>query len=314
MPSLPIAVPVSRVAALLLAATVATACGSSTATPSPSGPAGSGGQPPSSTPSSTPGPTVGAIDHKTGATDVVLRLEEGGGFVPVEFNVNQAPRFTLYGNGVIVFQQRVATFPEADPNGIVRNVPWRTAKLDEDQVQELLAFALGAGGLGAARESYTTDNVADAPTSTFTIRAGGIDKTVAVYALFEEAQPGPDGAARAAFFRLAERLRDFDRGGTIDSDVYQSDRFRAVILQRDPAPELKLVDWPWPAINVTDFKPGANDGTDGPTFPHRAIAGDEVAALKLTGIEGGTQGPVLKAPNGTLYTLILRPLLVEETK
>jgi hypothetical protein len=314
MPSLPFAVPVLRVAALLLTTILATACGSSTATPSPSGPAGSGAPPPSSSPSSTPGPTVGAIDHKTGATDVILRLEEGGGFVPVEFNISQAPRFTLYGNGVIVFQQLNAPVPQADANGIVRNAPWRTAKLDEDQIQEVLAFALGAGGLGAARESYTADNVADAPTSTFTIRAGGIDKTVAIYALFEEAQPGRDAVARGAFFRLAERLRDFDRGGTIDSDIYQGDRFRAVILPRDPAPELKLVDWPWPALNVTDFKPGANDGTDGPTFPHRAIAGGEVAALKLTGIDGGIQGPVLKAPNGTLYTLILRPLLVEETK
>jgi hypothetical protein len=314
MPSLPISLPFPRVAALLLTAALATACGPSTGTPTPSGPAGSGGPSPSSTPSSTPGPAVGAIDHKTGATDVILRLEEGGGFVPVEFNVNQAPRFTLYGNGVIVFQQLVPAFPTADASGVVRSVPWRTAKLDEDQIQELLAFALGAGGLGAARENYTADNVADAPTSTFTIRAGGIDKTVAIYALFEEAQPGPDGAIRVAFFRLAERLRDFDRGGTIDSDIYQSDRFRAVLLQRDPAPEVKPVDWPWPAINVTDFKPGANDGTDGPTFPHRTIAGDEIAALKLADIPGGTQGPVLKAPNGTLYTLILRPLLVEETK
>ena len=74
-----------------------------------------------------PSPTaVGAIDHPTGATDVVLRIEEGGGFVPIDFPASQAPVFTLYGDGLIVFQPIVETFPEPDANGITKQIPWRT--------------------------------------------------------------------------------------------------------------------------------------------------------------------------------------------
>ena len=91
-----------------------------------------------------------------------------------------------------------------------KRIPWRTAKLDEGQIQELLEFALGPGGLGTARDGYIDNGIADAPNTIFTIDAGGVDKTVVVNALGRTARPGPDTAARAAFFKLAERLRDFD--------------------------------------------------------------------------------------------------------
>lgn len=313
MPTLSFALPAIRSIAVLLAALLVSACGTSSA-PSPSGSPGSSGPPSSAPPSGTPGPSVGAIDHKTGATDVILRLEEGGGFVPMEFNASQAPSFTLYGNGVVVFQRIVTTFPEPDAAGIVHSTPWRTAKLDEDQVQELLEFAIVSSGLGGARESYVADGVADAPDTIFTVRAGGLDKTVRVNALFEMEQPGADSIARSAFFKLAQRLKDFDRGGTIDSDVYEPERFRGLIFEREAAPELKPIAWPWPAVKPADFKPGANDGTGGPAFPHRVMTADEIGALKIDDVAGGLQGPVLKGPDGKLYTFILRPLLVEETE
>ncbi len=311
MPTLSFALPATRSAAILLIALLVTACGSTSA-PSPSGTPGSSGPPASVPPSETPGPSVGAIDHTTGGTDVILRLEEGGGFVPMEFNASQAPSFTLYGNGVVVFQRILTTFPEPDAAGIVHGTPWRTAKLDEDQVQELLDYAIVSSGLGGARKSYDAEWVADAPNTVFTIRAGGLDKTVQVNALFELDQPNPDSVARSAFFKLAQRLKDFDRGGTIDSDIYQPERFRGVIIEREPAPELKPIAWPWPAVKPEEFKTG--DGTNGPGFRHRAMTADEIGALKVEGVAGGLQGPVLKAPDGKLYTFILRPLLVEETE
>lgn len=306
MPKMSFALPATRSAAVLLVALLVTAC-STTGTPSPSASPGSSGSPPGDTPT----PIVGAIDHKTGATDVVLQLEEGGGFVPMEFNASQAPSFTLYGNGVVVFQRIITTFPGPDAAGIVHSTPWRTAKLDEDQVQELLQYALGPGGLGVARASYPDQTSADASTTYFTVRAGGLDKTVEVVALFEIAQAGADQAARVAFFELSQRLKDFDRGGTIDSDVYQPDRYRGVILERDAAPELKPFAWPWPSVKPGDFKTGDGSGSG---FARRVMTADEIAALKIDDVAGGLMGPVLKAPDGKLYTFILRPLLVDETE
>lgn len=307
MPNRTLRLPVTRRSVALLAATIALAA-CSNASPSPSAGPSAGGSPVVS-----PGPTVGAIEHKTGATDVILRIEQGGGLVPMEFIASQAPGFTLYGDGVVVFQPVVTTFPEPDANGASRGVPWRTARLDEDQIQELLELALTNGGLGTARATYRADGIADAPDTIFTIHAGGIDKTVTVNALSEENQPGPDSAARTAFAGLAKRLLDFDRGGTIASDVYLADRYRAVIIERESQPGLVTTPWPWTTLTASDFKAGAQGGI-GPTFPHRALSAVEVGELKLPNIEGGIQGLTLTAPDGKLYSFILRPLLVDESE
>ncbi|HEY7970045.1 MAG TPA: hypothetical protein VID95_08625, partial [Candidatus Limnocylindrales bacterium] len=211
-----------RLAALPLVLTLVAACSGAAATPAPSSP---GATPDTSPAPAIPaGPTVGVIDHKTGATDVILRLEEGGGFVPIDFLASQAPTFTLYGDGVIVFQPKVETFPQPDAAGVVHGVPWRTAKLDEGQIQELIAFAFGPGALGTARDSYFEPRIADAPNTIFTIDAGGVDKSVVISALSDQAE-GPDAAARAGFWKLASRLRDFDSGGTIPTDAYQAGRY-----------------------------------------------------------------------------------------
>ena len=65
------------------------------------------------TPEPTVVPTSGHIDHPAGATDIVLRYEQGGGFVPIGFLFTQAPTFTLYGDGTVIFQARYQS--PADP-------------------------------------------------------------------------------------------------------------------------------------------------------------------------------------------------------
>ena len=83
---------------------------------------------------------------------------------------------------------------------------------------------------------------------------------------------------------------------------------RSTPTSRAPTP----IEWPWPALKITDFKEG--DGTSGPTFPHKALTGDEVAALKLGDVPGGAQGMIVKAPGGKTYSLTLRPLLPGESE
>ncbi|MBA2382873.1 MAG: hypothetical protein H0V73_12250 [Chloroflexi bacterium] len=302
-----------RSIALLSVTLAISACSGTASTQAPSGSPGSSGQTSGASVPPSADPAVGAIDHKTGAADVLLRIEQGGGFVAMEFRATQAPAFTLYGNGVIVFQQTVTTFPAPDANGVIRGVPWRIGSLDETQVQDLLEFALGSGGLGAARDTYMANGIADAPDTIFTIHAGGVDKTVVVNALAEEVQPGPDGLARSAFSKLAKRLQNFDQGGSIPSDVYRADRYRGVLIEREVQPGIVTTAWPWAGLQPTDFKEPANDGTS-PAFPYRSLTTDEIAELKLADIEGGVQGITLKAPNGKLYSFILRPLLIDETQ
>lgn len=285
--------------AVVSIALIAAACGS----------AGSASPPGSSAPTAVPTPE--GIDHPTGATDVVLQLEEGGGFVPIDFVANQAPLFTLFGDGRVVFQPMVDQFPQPGPDGITHSIPWRTAQLDAGQVDELLTFALGPGGLGTARDNYGHDGIADASSSNFTVIAGGLKKTVSVYALGAEDPNTPDLAARRAFKVLADRLRDFDHGGTIATDVYLPDTFRAILIEREGEPGAKPLAWPWPALQVSDFKSDVN-GSGATAFPHRTTTAVEVQDLGLGDIPGGVQGALLAAPDGKTYSLVLRPLLPGE--
>jgi hypothetical protein len=318
MPERPLHLPVdpripviAALIALLAACAAAGPSGSASGPPAPS--PSTSNAPPSAIPSITPTPTVAGIDHSTAAGDVVLRLEQGGGFVPIDFLASQAPIFTLYGNGVVVFQPKVEMYPQPDSSGLVHGIPWRTAKLDEGQIQELLEFVLGPGGLGTARDAYIDNGIADAANTIFTVHAGGLDKTVVVNALGGGGQPGPDDAARAAFQKVADRLSDFDQGGSVATDEFDADRYRFVLTERDPQPTDKPIAWPWPGVKVSDFKPGANDGSGGIALPHRVAGQADVDALGLEDTKGGLQGLVVKGPDGKTYGLIVRPLLADET-
>ncbi|HET9522549.1 MAG TPA: hypothetical protein VFO73_15985 [Candidatus Limnocylindrales bacterium] len=272
--------------------------------------AGGAASPPASAgPTNSPVPS--GIEHPTGSTDVVLRMEEGGGFVPIEFNAAQAPLFTLYGDGVVVFQPLLTEFPQPGADGITRNAAWRTAQLDAGQIEELLTFALGPGGLGAARDNYAADGIMDAPNTIFTIDGGGVKKVVTINALGFDAPNNPDGPDRASFKKLADRLRDFDNGGTISTDPYVPTSYRALIIEREPEALLAPVAWPWADIAPSDFSQPAADGSGAP-FPHRTMTAAEVAALNLGDVPGGMQGLTLKGPDDKFYSFILRPLLPNE--
>ena len=286
------------------------ACGASASSSPPTSPGASDA--PSGSPDASP--TTGEIVHPTGATDIVLRMEEGGGFVPVEFNAANAPIFTLYGDGVVVFKALTEFFPEPGPDGLVRGEPYRTAKLDEDQVQDLLSFALGAGGLAAARNNYGNDMVMDASTTTFTISTGDATKKVEIYALGIPQEGDPDAVAREAFNGLAERLRDFDEGGSIPTDEFVPAGYRTVLIEREAGNITPLpVAWPWPDLTLEDFAFDIN-AAGALQMPHRAMTPEEVALAGLGEVTGGLQGLTVMGPDEKFYSVVIRPLLRDETE
>ena len=272
-----------------------------------SGPASS---PPGSTPSPTPSPSLG-IEHATGATDVVLRYDRGGGFMAPNSLVTEGPIFSLYGDGTIIFRDVTVAAPPEAADGLGRGLPYRTARLSEPQIQALLDFAINDGILGIARAQYLNNRIADAPTTAFTIHAGALNKTVSVMGLgIDAGEPGPDAAALNAMARLAERLGNFNGGTGFETQAYMPDRYRALLLEAPmgggPAP----VVWPWPDIKPTDFAVPADP--EAISFPRHTLTAADVAKLNLEQIEGGLLGIPVKAPDGKTYTLALRPLLPDE--
>ena len=276
----------------------------------PTSPSAAPSEAPSSSASDAPSPTAaGGIDHKTGATDVLLRYDEGGGLMMAGYSAAQAPIFTLYGDGTVIFRNPLKE-PPAAQGSTMRFNPLRTAKLTEDQVVELLTLALGEGGLAVARPSYENPMVADAGTTVFTVDAGGIKKVVSIVALGMDVEPtNADGPARAAFKKLAERLADFDQGGTVDTAVYTPTGYRATIVDGGmAAPD--TVEWPWTDLTVKDFKPDGDP--NGLRSPHATLTKDQVAALGITEFDGGFFGTPIKGSDGKPYILAVRPILPDD--
>jgi hypothetical protein len=136
-----------------------------------------------SDPTPPPGDTVETADdgrgvaHPTGADDVVLRYEVGGGFTTREAAFQVLPRLLVSGDGrAFTVGPQTAIYP----GPLLPNVQVRT--IDEGGIQQLLAAADEAGLLADVTYEDPSD-IADAPTTTLTIRADGETWEHVAYAL-----------------------------------------------------------------------------------------------------------------------------------
>ncbi len=295
---LPSARPAWAAATTILLVLVAACAPAATPSASPGGSAG-----PTSAPQSTASPVVNGLQHPTGAADVVLRMESGGGFVPIDFFATAAPTFTLYGDGTVVFRDPTATPPDAAGN-VNRLSPFLTIRLDEEGIQALLDDAIGRGGLGIATGPYM-GMAADIPTTTFTVTAGGQTKEVSVNGLSPDMHPD-NVAIVTSLAGLAERLEKF-AAAVAGEQVYVPAAYRGVLMKIDQ-PIGPVVDWPWADIDPAEFVSGDNE-----FFMLRTMTPAQIAVLGIPTIEGGFQGLTLQKA-GKLYNFALRPLLPDETK
>jgi hypothetical protein len=243
------------------------------------------------------------VSHPTGPTDVILRMDTAGGFVPLTYSLTQAPEFTLYGDGTVVFR------PSADPEGDGLP-PFVQATMTAEQMDVLLAYALGPGGLRGARDFYLHRQITDQATTVFSIDAGGVAKSVAVYALGRTQPEGEDAAAYQGFQALGVLLANFDeqvaQGHAQDPHLYQPTGYRA-FLSPATDPTVPAIPWPWPDLTLDDFQPYAPaEGV--------LIGGlkPEQAAQVATIPSGGVLSVPIQTPDGTTVILSLRPLLPGE--
>lgn len=294
---------------IVVPAVLAAACAiGPAATP---GPVGS--PPPTEGPTASPGPSptpsFGSeqISHPTGATDVVLRMEQGGGFVPMEWMVTQAPQFTLYGDGTVIFRpQDDAEVGDGFEQGLPR---FLTGKMTEEGIQALLHYALATGRLATAHESYENPMIADASTTVFVLNAGGVEKVVSVYALSEVFEPGPDAADRQAFAQLQQLLMNFEQeadAGTVQEvRLYDAVWYRVVMFEGPGEPVRAPIEWPWADIAPADFPAGDEPGRT------KLLSSEHVGELTELP-SGGHMSIWVETPDGELVSFALRPLLPDE--
>ncbi len=261
----------------------------------------------SSEPTRTP---IGRIEHAMGPTDVVLRFDYGPDLGASELTgeyFQPGPEFTLYGDGTVIFRNDRAKPPPAE-GPIIRARPFKIAHLDEAQIQSLLRFALGEGGLRNACERYETQDVDGVGGAVFTIHAGGLDKRVVV--------PGS-----SPFEALADHLRNFDRGGSIPTQVWVPDRYWGSLSEAGGAIENGVLPdprdagsapWPWPDLEPGDFVGRDEGGWIG--NPRRIMSADEAAVLGLSANGGVVKRIYLLGPDRkTIYSFSLWPVFPDET-
>jgi hypothetical protein len=250
----------------------------------------------SSSPQRTP-----AIEHPTGATDVVLRMWRSGGFLYPGTTIDEPPTFTLYGDGRVIYAVR-------GPGDGSRWVLGQ-AQLTEEQVGAVIENALGPGGLALARNRYDDVPMADGTTTNFEIDAGGVSKTVAVYALGEYDDPVADADERAAFESLSAELRGFasqvSAGAAIDLGQFEPESYRVSLFPDLHGELASTAQWPWSDLAPDDFE------RDNSGFGHLVVSaaqGEVVADLPI----GELGDPVVAGPDGIGYLLRARPLLPDE--
>jgi len=295
--------------ALALAALIA-ACsgGPGVTTPPTNAPSSPPGTPagPTPTPSSNPTPTFGEgqIEHPTGATHVVLRMEQGGGFAPIGAFATQAPTFTLYGDGGVIFQQ---IDNRGAPFGTLANLPWLVGHLDEEGVQSLLQFALSTGRLANARDTYENNTCADCGSTWFNLNAAGEEKVVTIHGLTEGDMPGvPDQADRAGFSQLATVLREFqNQDGLGDVTPYDAELYRVTLMEGFGEPVGAPIAWPWDDVSPDNFASGDEPGAI-------AILDAEHVAELVEVPNGGHIGVWVLDPDDKPVVLSVRPLLPDE--
>jgi hypothetical protein len=242
------------------------------------------------------------IAHPSGPTDVVLRMSITGGLRYPGATVEPPPKFTLYGDGRVIY-----ALEHAAPDGSTA-IELRRARLTEEQIAAIVEYALGPGGLASARERYEDVPIADDVTTNFEVHALGGNKTVAVYALGYSDPDVPDAAARATFQALAEALRDFGQevvaGNAEDLGAFEPEAY-LVTLDQPFGPLEANREWPWNDLQPADFELN-NSG-----YRLRIVTAEQAAAIA----DPPTSAPndiVVRGPDGPEYLIRVRPLLPDE--
>lgn len=182
-------------------------------------------------PSSSPTPP--SISHPTGAGDVVLRVDVGGGFTSAAFAFLTRPTVTITGDDQMVVA------PHLDGAPFPAMLDLQQVPLEKTTVQQLLRDA-DAAGLLAAPPDYAAAAplVSDMPTTTLVITADGHTWRHEAYAL---GAPGRESGVREV---LARFLRELPADGSPEATGYEPVRLRLTATQVPGESATDVRAWP----------------------------------------------------------------------
>ncbi len=248
-----------------------------------------------------------SIAHPPGASEVVMQVTTGGGFVPIEYQVTLVPEFSLYGDGrVIVPGPQIEIYPRSALPNI------QTTVVPEKSVQAMLTAARGAGLFDPAFD-YGQPSVADGPTTTIVINADSATNRSAIYALTVAGAGGLTEKQRQAREGVSNLIGDLTVVSPFVSGdiVWEPLAFSALAVYSSPmgddpvdAPAANRLDWPLGDLSTLG-EPVQNGG-----LRKVVISGAELE--KLRPLLGQATEITVWGSGGVDYRLLLRPLLPGE--
>lgn len=288
------------------------ACGKA----SPSGP---GGDPTTTGGGTTTPPTTApvGISHPGGSTDLIVRIEDTGGFVAPQTLLVRLPTFSLYGDGTLL---TIGAQTDIYPGPALP--PILVQHLTEDGIQQVLQMAKDAGLLD--KDAFYQDGgVADATTTVFTVTANGDTHVVQAYALGFDSGHGagmsPDEvAARKALVKFENQMTNLDKvlpAGSIDTaQPWDPTGLRLFVTDGDPStdgPHQNPIAWPLDQPLSQFGSEFAKNGEPGFGTRCGTVTGDDLATL-LPDVKMATQITPWTS-EGKTYGITFRPLFPDES-
>jgi hypothetical protein len=251
---------------------------------------------------------AGSYKHPEGANEVVLRVNSGGGFVTVEYNLRAVPQFTLFGDGTVVVTGPTITIY---PGAALPNL--QTTKVSEETIQAMLSAAQEAG-LFENDVNYGRPGITDMPTTTITVNVDGTTYESNLYALSTDAAGGgltmEQQQARAEIATLVGKLNgveSFQQG--LQWASYQ---FTSITAYSTPAVtggngdvQPNKLDWPLGDLGTL------GQATQPEGFRKAVITGADLEKLRPL-FDDSTEITVWNS-GGKEYNVIFRPMLPDET-
>ncbi len=242
---------------------------------------------------------------------LVLRVEHTGGFVPVEILAGRLPIASVYADGRVLVEGPV---PAIYPGPAWPNV--QVIEAGRDRVQELADRALAAGVAETA--DLGTPPVADVPSTRFTLVTDDGTHVREVYALTETIGMPDNGltaeqeAARQELRELLDALTGLGVSGDEAPQPWTPAAVAAIVApwtasEDDIAQGLTPAPVPWPGPPL----PGEPLGSL-PDLTCVTASGDEATAVIEAARDANRLTP-WSTPDGTLWSVLFRPLLPDET-
>lgn len=232
------------------------------------------------------------LDVPDGGSGVILEISDEGGFVPIEFSLQNVPRYTVFADATVI----APSIPDGDfPGPAVRTM--QQHRLPDDVLTDLLTFVADIG-LDEIVELDLNDgaNVADAPTTTVRFFDDAGEHRLSIYALGFANRDARSLVVQSMISLLDQTI------GTLPGAEYVPERLGVFASQEPPFAET-VVEQPWPLpIAFDQMQPEVFAG-----YSCAVIEGSEVADT-LSALALGTQGTFWML-DGQAHAVIARPLL-----